>query len=155
MIIRPAQEADKRSWERMREDLWPSNPGRHAGEIERYFAGKLREPIEVLLAFDDDKQAVGFIELSIRAYAEGCVSDHVAFIEGWYVEPAARGRHIGAALVAAAESWGRSQGCVELGSDAEVENLVSAAAHRAVGFEETGIVRCFRKSLGGDGIQTK
>jgi aminoglycoside 6'-N-acetyltransferase I len=152
MIIRPAEEADKGSWERMRESLWPSEPGRHAREIERYFAGQLREPIEVLLAFEDDNQAVGFIELSIRAYAEGCVSDHVAFIEGWFVEPAARGRHIGAALVSAAESWGRSQGCVELGSDAEVENLVSAAAHRALGFEETGVVRCFRKSLGAEGI---
>jgi hypothetical protein len=36
-------------------------------------------------------------------------------------------------------------GCTELGSDAEVENLFSAAAHGAVGFVETGVVRCFNE----------
>jgi L-amino acid N-acyltransferase YncA len=36
---------------------------------------------------------------------------------------------------------------MELASDAEVHNLASAAAHRAVGFEEVGVVRCFRKVL--------
>lgn len=147
MTIRPAREADRSSWERMRESLWPSRPGRHARDIDRFFAGEAREPLEVLLAFDDRGEAVGFLELSIRPYAEGCVTDRVAFVEGWYVEPTARGRGNGAALVAAAESWARSQGCVELGSDAEADDLASAAAHRAVGFEETGVVRCFRKAL--------
>jgi aminoglycoside 6'-N-acetyltransferase I len=131
----------------MREALWPSAPGKHAGEVDRYFAGKLREPIEVLLAFDDQGEALGFIELSIRAYVEGCVTDHVAFVEGWYVEPAARGQGVGAALIGAAETWARFQGCTELGSDAEVDNVSSAAAHRALGFIETGVVRCFKKSL--------
>ena len=147
MPVRPARESDRHSWERMRERLWPSLPGRHAKDIERYFAGELREPVEVFLAFVDQGEAVGLIELSIRAYAEGCVTDRVAFIEGWYVEPTARGNGIGAALVAAAESWARSQGCVELGSAAEVDNLASAAAHRAVGFEEAGVIRCFKKAL--------
>jgi aminoglycoside 6'-N-acetyltransferase I len=131
----------------MREALWPSPPGRHRREIERYFAGELREPLEVFLAFDDQDEPVGLIELSIRPHAEGCETDHVAFIEGWYVEPAARGQGMGAALVAAAESWGRSQGCVELASDAEVDNVASAAAHRALGFEEAGVIRCFKKAL--------
>jgi aminoglycoside 6'-N-acetyltransferase I len=131
----------------MRERLWPSDPGRHAKDIRRFFAGELREPLEVLLAFDDQGEAVGMLEFSIRAYVEGCVSDRVAFIEGWYVEPSARRSDIGAALVAAAESWARSQGCVEIGSDAEVENLESAAAHHALGFTETGVIRCFKKAL--------
>src|SRR5688572_9037711 len=118
MLIRPAQQTDRDSWERMRQALWPSAPAEHAEEIDRYFAGRLREPVEVLLAFDEGS-AVGFIELSIRAYAEGCLSDRVAFIEGWYVDSAARLQGVGAALVGAAESWARSQGCTELGSDAE------------------------------------
>jgi aminoglycoside 6'-N-acetyltransferase I len=131
----------------MRDALWPSEPGEHAREIERYFAGESHEPLEVLIAFDEQGSALGFIELSIRAYAEGCDTDRVAFIEGWYVEPHARRTGVGAALVAAAEDWGRAQGCAELGSDAEVENLTSAAAHLALGFTETGIIRCFKKSL--------
>ena len=47
--IRPARKPDSNPWERMRQALWPSEPGRHAREIERYFAGDLREPLEVLL----------------------------------------------------------------------------------------------------------
>ena len=147
MTIRPARKSDFDSWERLREALWPSEPSRHARDIARYFAGELREPLEVLLAFDELGQAVGFIELSIRAYAEGCVTDHVAFVEGWYVDPLARGQGVGVALIRAAEDWARSQGCTELGSDAEVDNRDSAEAHRAVGFTETGIVRCFKKSV--------
>jgi aminoglycoside 6'-N-acetyltransferase I len=131
----------------MREALWPSPARRHAGAIDRYFAGTLREPLEVLAAFDERGTAVGFIELSIRAYAEGCATDRVAFVEGWYVEPSARMNGIGASLIRAAEEWARSQGCTELGSDAEVENVSSAAAHLAVGFTETGVVRCFKKSV--------
>jgi len=51
------------------------------------------------------------------------------------------------ALIAAAEQWGRAQGCRELASDAEPDNEVSAAAHRALRFEDVGLVRCFRKEL--------
>ncbi|HEY6066733.1 MAG TPA: aminoglycoside 6'-N-acetyltransferase [Thermoanaerobaculia bacterium] len=131
----------------MRQALWPEEVPTHAGEIEQYFAGSLPMLLEVLLAFDDSGEAVGFAELSIRPYAEGCVTDRVAYLEGWYVVPAARRRGIGRALVAAAEEWAREQGCTELGSDALIENETSAAAHSALGFEETARIRCFRKEL--------
>jgi aminoglycoside 6'-N-acetyltransferase I len=100
----------------------------------------------VLLAHDGAAPA-GFAEISIRHYAEGCSTDRVAFLEGWYVVPEARNRGVGRALVAAAEDWGRSQQCTEFASDAEADNSVSAAAHRALGFEEVGLIRCFRKDL--------
>ena len=132
----------------MRHALWPSEAGEHAREIARYFdLGGTPQLFEVLLACDEKGGAVGVIELSIRPYAEGCTTDRVAFVEGWYVEPAEREKGIGAALMRAAEDWGRSQGCVELASDAEVENLETAAVHRALGFTEAGVIRCFRKPL--------
>ena len=131
----------------MRQALWPSGPDEHAREIARYFDRESREPLEVFLAFDERGNAIGLIELSIRPYAEGCVTDRVAFVEGWYVESSARRAGVGAALIRAAEDWARSQGCIELGSDAEVGNLESAAAHRALGFTETGVIRCFLKPL--------
>src|SRR3954470_23734151 len=123
MLIRSARPTDREPWERMRDALWPAAPGEHAEEIDRYFAGELREPVEVLLAFDDREEALGVIELAIRAGAEGCVTDRVAFVEGWYVAPAARGQGVGAALIGAAETWARAQGCTELASDTEVANL--------------------------------
>jgi aminoglycoside 6'-N-acetyltransferase I len=147
VLIRSVKNTDRDSWKCLREELWPSPARKHAGEIERYFAGTLREPLQVFIAFDQQAEAVGLIELSIRAYAEGCFTDRVAFVEGWYVEPTARMQGVGAALMHAAEEWARSQGCTELGSDAEVENVSSAAAHLAVGFTETGVVRCFKKSV--------
>lgn len=147
MVIRPVHETDRASWARLRDALWPSPARAHAGVIDCYFVGEVSEPLEVLMAFDEQGTAIGLVELSIRPYAEGCDTDRVAFVEGWYVDPKARGKGVGAALIAGAESWARSQGCTELGSDAEIENLSGAAAHRAVGFIETGVVRCFKKSV--------
>jgi aminoglycoside 6'-N-acetyltransferase I len=145
---RPATADDAQDWLRMRQALWPEEDGGHADEIRQFFAGKLRMPVEVLLAVDDDGTVVGFAELSIRPYAEDCVTDRVAYLEGWYVRPEFRRRGIGLALVAASEAWARSQGCTEFGSDALIDNEASAAAHRAAGFEETVQIRCFRKLLG-------
>jgi aminoglycoside 6'-N-acetyltransferase I len=51
------------------------------------------------------------------------------------------------ALVAAAEQWALQQGCVEMASDARIENTVSQQAHLAIGFEETGRLVCFKRRL--------
>ena len=145
--VRPVTPDDAAAWLRMREALWPDGAGDHAGEVQQFFAGKLNEPLAVLLAFDETGAPVGFAELSIRNYAEDCRTNRVAYLEGWYVEPHARRHGVGRALVAAAEDWGRAQGCTEFGSDALIDNHASAAAHRALGFEETAQIRCFRKDL--------
>lgn len=146
--VRALTAADGPAWLRMRQALWPEDDsGSHAGEIEQFFAGRLKTPLAVLLAFEVDSAVLGFAELSIRAYAEGCVTDRVAYLEGWYVVPEARRRGVGGALIRAAEDWAREQGCTEFGSDGLIDNEVSAAAHKAMGFEETERIRCFRKEL--------
>jgi tetratricopeptide (TPR) repeat protein len=71
----------------------------------------------------------------------------VAFLEGWFVEEHARRRGVGAALIRAAESWAREQGCTEFASDALVDNDVSSQAHKALGFKEVEVIRCFMKTL--------
>ena len=145
--IRTVQPGDAQDWERMREALWPSEPGGHAEEIASFFGGDRRDPAEVLLAIDDSGAVIGFAEVSIRQYAEGCSTDRVAYLEGWFVEEGQRRRGIGAALVAAVEAWGRAQGCAELASDTEIHNAGSAAAHQALGFSEVERIVCFRKTL--------
>lgn len=147
MPVRTVDVADAPSWERMRQALWPASAGEHARDIAAFFAGDHTEPAEVVLALGEDGRPVGFAELSIRPFADGCSSRPVAYLEGWYVDPAARGRGVGAALVRAAEAWGRSRGCTELASDTEIDNADSAAAHRSLGFTETGRIICFRKAL--------
>lgn len=149
-VVRPVTPRDAAAWLRMREALWPAEagtPSDHPEEIARFFEGALHEPMAVLLAFDETGTPLGFVELSIRNYAEDCVTNRVAYLEGWYVDPAARRRGVGRALVAAAEDWGRAQGCTEFASDALIDNDVSAAAHGALGFAETVQIRCFRKDL--------
>lgn len=148
VTVRLATARDARVWLALRHALWPEgSAAEHREEIERFFRGQLSEPLAVLLAEDARGKAVGLAELSVRPYAEGCESDRVAYLEGWYVVPAARRRGVGRALVAAAEEWGRSQECHEVASDTESDNGVSAAAHRALGFKEAGVQRCFRKDL--------
>ena len=148
MYIRPVTIDDSAAWLSMRQALWPDDDsGSHASEIAQFFAGTLHTPLAVLIAMSDSGVAVGFAELSIRNCAEDCVTDRVAYLEGWYVVPDARRRGVGRALVEAAEQWALSQGCIEFGSDAVIDNTSSAAAHHALGFVETAQIRCFRKLL--------
>jgi aminoglycoside 6'-N-acetyltransferase I len=140
--------SDAATWLHLRRALWPEgSEAVHREEIAQFFAGEAAEPLAVLLAEDGGGDPVGFAELSIRACAEGCHSNRVAYLEGWFVVPQARRHGVGRALIAAADAWGRSQGCRELASDAESDNEIGAAAHGALGFSEVGLVRCFRKDL--------
>jgi aminoglycoside 6'-N-acetyltransferase I len=146
--VRHVTPEDRTAWLRMRSDLWPEgSTAEHESEIDAFFAGRLREPLAVLFAVDDAGGAVGFAELSIRPYAEGCQTDRVAYLEGWYVVPEARRSGVGRALIRAAEAWAVERGCPEVASDALIDNDVSADAHRALGFEEVERIRCFWKAL--------
>jgi aminoglycoside 6'-N-acetyltransferase I len=147
LLIRPVARADAAAWERMRTALWPDASGSHGPEIARFFSGDLTNPLDVLVACSGSGLPLGFIELSIRSYAEGCATDRVAFVEGWYVEPAHRRRGIGAALMRAAEEWGRANKCTELGSDTQLWNESSIEAHKALGFEEVERLVAFRKPI--------
>ena len=147
VTIRPVEPADAANWERMRSALWPDASGSHAADIARFFSPQRNEPLEVLLACSGAGVPVGFVELSIRNHAAGCTSDRVAFVEGWYVEPDHRRRGVGAALIRAAEEWGRANKCPELGSDTQLWNQSSIVAHKALGFEEVERLVAFRKSL--------
>jgi aminoglycoside 6'-N-acetyltransferase I len=147
-IVRPVQSGDEAAWLELRCALWPDGSrSEHGDEIARFMEGRARDPLAVLVAITTSGSAIGVVELSIRTHAEGCRTDRVAYLEGWYVAPEARGREVGRALVQAAEEWGRAQRCTEFASDAAADNSASAAAHRAVGFAEVGLVRCFRKDL--------
>src|SRR6267143_6868942 len=145
ITLRPAKPSDAAAWLRIRHALWPEgSEAEHREEIDRFFVIHAQEPLAVLLAENGAGGPIGFAELSIRPHAEGCRSDRVAYLEGWFVAPEARGRGVGRALIAAAADWGRSQGCSEFASDAQPDNAGSAAAHRALGFTEVGLIRCFR-----------
>ena len=92
-------------------------------------------------------QVFGFIERSIRPFADGCDSRPIAYVEGWYVEPPSRNCGVGRALMRAAEQWARDRGFTELASDTALANEVGYAAHASCGFVETERLIKLRKAL--------
>jgi aminoglycoside 6'-N-acetyltransferase I len=92
-------------------------------------------------------ELVGFVEVSLREWAEGCTTHPVGYIEAWYVEPAERRSGLGRRLIEAAEAWSAARGCTEMASDADVDNAVSRRAHRALGYTELAPVVLFCKRL--------
>lgn len=144
--IREARSSDRNEWLRMRDILWPNSLADHESDIKMYFD----EPdarMRTFVAEGEDGKLVGFLELDQRKYAPGCKSSPVPFLEGWYVEPSSRQRGLGGELIRAAEAWARSHGFKEIASDAEIDNEISHAAHRALGYEEVERLVCFRRSL--------
>ena len=99
------------------------------------------------VAVRPDGSLCGFVEVGTRAYAEGCLTSPVGFIEGWYVDADVRRAGIGRALVEAAEAWARAAGYREMGSDALLENIVSHRAHERLGYAEVERLVAFRKEL--------
>jgi aminoglycoside 6'-N-acetyltransferase I len=146
--IAPAEAGDAPDWTAMRTALWPSGGnGEHAAEIAEILADA-GETIN-LIARNADGVALGFAEAALRRdYVNGCKTSPVAFLEGIFVTPEARGQGVARALVGAVEDWAREQGCTECASDAALENSVSHNMHRALGFAETQRVVFFKKMLG-------
>jgi len=144
--IRRATMHDRDAWLEMRQALWPDFPKlEHVREIEVTITTKTDV---VFVAESQSGQVVGFVEASLRSFADGCETSPVGYIEGWFVRSEHRRQGIGQALVAAAEQWAIELGCVEMASDARIENAVSQQSHLAMGYEETGRLVCFKRRLG-------
>ena len=149
--IRPAGPSDCSQLALLREALWPdSSIEEHARELALVLEGKasLTLPLINLVAEASNRRVVGFLEVGLRSHADGCdPSRAVGFIEGWYVSKDKRHQGIGRKLLAAAEDWARSQGCMEMASDAWIDNEASQRVHEALGY--TVVDRCvhYRKPL--------
>lgn len=148
MMVRPVRREDGAAWLKLRIELWPEeDAGLLAQDAEDHFTDA-QSPRQHVLLCEDGGEIIGMIELSERAYAEGCETSPVAFIEGWCVAAHRRGQGVGRALVAAAEDWARSRGHTEIGSDTQLWNEASQKAHAALGYEEVERIVAFRKALG-------
>ena len=144
--VRPVTENDFPEWFRLRKRLWDQSVDEeHRAEMLDIFEHK--ETQLVIVAELNDGKLIGFLEASIRPFVEDCHSEHVGYLEGWYVEPEYRRKGIGSLLVQAAEKWARQHGCVEMASDAEIGNDSSLHAHLKLGYEETSRLVHLRKDL--------
>lgn len=148
MNVRPVRKDEAEKWATLRSRLWPAADAQElASEAVLFLDGGNIPTIAAVFLAEDDATPLGFLELALRSFSDGCDSMPVPHVEGWYVEPFARGRGVGRALMQAAEDWARANGFVELASDTEPWNDVSLAAHARFGFEVVERLVKFRKVL--------
>jgi aminoglycoside 6'-N-acetyltransferase I len=147
MDVRAYHAADHAEWLRMRRALSPApdSPEEEARDAAWWLG---RPDAAVLVAARAGGAGLaGYAEVGERAFADGCSTRPVAYLESWYVDPDARRRGVGAALIRAAEAWARGRGYRELASDVLLANTVSQRAHERLGFAEVERVVAYRKAL--------
>ncbi|HYM05226.1 MAG TPA: GNAT family N-acetyltransferase [Terriglobales bacterium] len=151
IYIRLAQPSDRDQLVRLRRVLWPqSSAEEHARELTLILEGRLplTMPLIILVAETTDQTLAGFLEADLRSHADGCnPSRPVGYIEGWCVAEDHRRRGVAKKLLAAAEDWARSQGCIEMASDTWIDNTVSQHVHQALGYEVVDRCVHYRKTL--------
>lgn len=141
MRIRRYLPDDYSEWHRMRSALWPD-------QTEADMAAWLARPDAVTVVAEREAGGLcGFAEAGERAYADGCLTSPVGYLEGWWVDADARRQGVGSALVHAVEAWARARGYHELGSDTAIDNHASQRGHERLGFEEAERLVAYRKVL--------
>ena len=145
ITVREITATDRLRFAQMRAHLWPEeSPEQHLAWIDRF----LRDgDAWVFVAAADDNTLIGFAEVAIRKYANGCETAPVPFLEAIWVEPERRRHGVGRRLMQHIEAFLGVRDYRELGSDANIENALSHAAHRGWGFSETERVVYFRKTV--------
>lgn len=146
--VRPVRESDLNEWFRLRKLLWDENDdGDHRSEMLDILGHS--ESQLVLVADSGNGELIGFLEASIRPFVEDCETDHVGYLEGWYVLPEHRRSGVGGELVRNAENWARQKACTEMASDAEIGNEQSLTAHTRLGYRVTSRLVHLKKELTG------
>jgi aminoglycoside 6'-N-acetyltransferase I len=145
--IQHCQSSEQAGWLLLRQALWPhACEQEHRDEIDQ----QLREPQRYInfVAYDSRELPVGLVEASLRRdYVNGTDNSPVVYLEGIYVVPQQRRHGVAAQLIEIVAQWGREQGCGQMASDTELDNLASQETHKALGFEETERVVFFKRQL--------
>jgi aminoglycoside 6'-N-acetyltransferase I len=144
-IVKVTQ-ADFEEWLGLALELWSDYS---AEEMQISLTEILYSPRQsAVLVRTEGGEAIAFMNLSLRYdYVPGATQSPVAFVEGIYVRPEYQKQRVGKALIQYAEHWAQAQGCVELASDTLLENTVSHAFHKHVGFQEVERLITFIKPI--------
>lgn len=144
MNIKPASEASLKDWLQLRNKLWSDSESSHLQEMHQL----LTEKYALQLLAYSEHQAIAMLEASIRfEYVNGTETSPVGFLEGIYVLPEHRRSGVATMLIRQAEVWAKQFSCTEFASDAALDNVISHAMHRSLGFQETEKVVYFSKKI--------
>lgn len=145
MNVLSLTQVDER-WLELRQMLWPRCPEEeHLAEMNAFLLEpeKYRQLLVIV-----DETPVGLLEASIRNdYVNGTSTSPVGYIEGLFVASDFRKQGVAAQMMSDIEQWFLQKGCCEMASDTDVDNQISIAAHKAMGFEETERAVFFRKEI--------
>lgn len=142
--VRKMRRSDQSAWAEMRYRFWDSlTPKEHLCDIEKMLTSNKRFGYIAL----EGSQPIGFAEICLREYANGCTKQPVPFLEGIWIDHKHRRRGVGRALLDKIIEDLVVDGFHELCSDAGIKNRRSHVAHKKWGFYETDRVVYFRKPL--------
>lgn len=143
---------DFNEWLELGVALWPNYKNKK-DELKQKFNDILESSKETAFLYKDGKESIAFINISIRSdYVQGSNTSSVGYIEGIYVDPKYRKKGLAKELIKIAEQWLLKNGCKEVGSDAELENIDSQKFHKNLGFKEVNKTVNFIKIID-DGLQ--
>ena len=137
---------DFNEWLDLALELWPDGS---TEEMQVVLTNILQSPREAgFLIRDDNGTAIGFVNLSLRyEYVPGATQSPAAYVKGIYVKDEYRKQGVGTYLIQHAQRWALERGCVELASDALLENTASYQFHTKTGFQEVERVVTFIKQI--------
>ncbi|WP_188237553.1 GNAT family N-acetyltransferase [Sphingopyxis sp. LK2115] len=145
MIVRDARLDDVSTWAAMRARLWPDA---EAAELASELPAMLADPtLWNFILTDTGDRAVGFAEVQLRTMFDGCAVPPYPHIEGLWVDAALRRRGGARALLAAIEARARERGHDRVGSDVELDNIISQTWHETSGFKEEARTILYSKPL--------
>jgi aminoglycoside 6'-N-acetyltransferase I len=126
-------------------DLWPDNDYE---ELKNEYSSLLKSDKDKVFLYLIDDLPKAFIQLSIRVdYVEGSETSPVGYVEGIFVNPDYRRQGISNELMKKGEEWIKKQGCKQIGSDIESDNITSYQFHMKIGFKEANRIICFIKDI--------
>src|SRR6476469_2200321 len=133
--IRPANADDAVALARLLGQLgYPTGPDEIPGRLEKLYA---RPGTTVLVAENEDGDAVGAATLHL--FPSLHTSEPVAWLTAVVVEESARGRGIGAALVARAEQLATQAGAHRLALTSALHRTRAHKFYKDLGYEQTGV----------------
>lgn len=117
-------------------------------EITEKYIPLLDDEYQQVYLYYIKNKAVGFAHVSIRHdYVEGTKTFPVGYLEGIYVSPECRKKHIAKLLLEKGEEWAKIRHCKEFASDCTLDNYISKEVHQKLGFEEANRIIHFKKHL--------
>ena len=90
---------------------------------------------------------IGFIEVALRSYSNGCFFQPVPFLEGFYIKQSEQGKKYGKFFINQVEQELIQLGYKKLCSSTDWGNTTSQAVHTAFNFNEVDRIVLYHKTL--------